>query len=139
MSKESNKQKKGKPNLMPGGIRDLVESVFNSEPTAVNNEIVPKTHENIAGTNTSEPLINSDGLVDFRSYLEEYKNTDPYERSTVYIHTELRDVLDKLKASREFKKYSLKDILNSIIHAYIVEHRDDVVKILSSNRNDILY
>lgn len=137
MSKESNnKPNTGTRMSMPGGMRGLVDKVFENKPADEPKEIVQKTQEVESGTIDKNPK-NSSELVDFRNFLEGYNAGDPYDRNTVYLTSEIKDVLDKLKASKELKKYSLKDILNSIIHAYILEHRDDVVSILNS-RNNIL-
>lgn len=140
MSKESNKKpSKGTISSMPGGMRGLVDDVFGNSKPFESKEIVQKTNDTESGTISTTPNKDGNGLVDFRNFLEGYKAVDPYDRNTVYLTSEVKDILDKLKASKELKKYSLKDILNSIIHAYIIEHKGEVVNIISSNKNDILY
>lgn len=139
MSKESNnKPKMNQTFSMPGGMRGLVDKVFDNNKPADNSEIVQKTHEPSTGTISESPEKNGNGLINFRDFLEEYKNSDPYDRNTVYLTSDVKDILDKLKASRELKKYSLKDILNSIIHAYILEHKGEVIDIITSKQNNII-
>lgn len=140
MSKESNnKPKAGQVRMVPGGMRHLVDDVFGTTHSSESNEIVQKSQENKGETISNPPVNNNgNGFVDFRDFLEEYKSCDPYDRHTVYLTTDVKDVLDKLKASKELKKYTLKEILNSIIHAYVMEHRDDMIEIISSKKNNIL-
>lgn len=140
MSKESNeKPKTGQVRMVPGGMRNLVDDVFGTARTNESNEIVQKNHENNGETISNTPVsVKENGLIDFRDFLEEYKAGDPYDRHTIYLTTDVKDVLDKLKASKELKKYTLKEILNSIVHAYVMEHRKDMIEIISSKKNNIL-
>jgi len=142
MSKESNtnpKQAGGKkfpPTGMPNGIRDLAAAVFNDTPALSPQTIVSKSDEDTNGIIV--PENNSDnGLIDFRNFLEDYRNGD-VERVAIYITPDVKDVLYRLKTARDLKKYSLKDIVNSIIHAYVLEHRAEINQILSQTKNNIL-
>lgn len=141
MSKESNNNQKNSGNKsmpvsLPGGLRDLAAHVFDKSPNTEPEKIVPKTQEDKVGTNSNQNL-NSSGLIDFRNFLEDYRNGNS-ERVAVYITPEVRDVLDRLKTADSLKKYSVKDLINSIIHAYILEHRDEIKQILSVKKNNIL-
>ena len=141
MSKESNKkQVKGMPVGIPGGMRALANSILDNTPIETSNEIVSKTKENTIETIPSSHVENSsgNGLIDFRNFLDEYSQVDPNDKFTFYVTSEIKDVLDKLKTSRILKKYTRKDILNAIIHAYIMEHKADIVEIMSTNKNNFL-
>lgn len=138
MSKESNNSKKKNPSCgLPGGIRALANSILEGSYQEESTEIVSKTQSEEIETKPTTPDKACNGLVDFRDFLEEYKNVDSQDRHTAYLTSETKDVLDKLKASKELKRYSLKEILNSIIHAYVLEHKKELVRLLS-NKNNIL-
>ena len=139
MSKESNNNQKNSGNKqvpvsMPGGLRALAADVFDKSPSSEPEKNVPKSQEEPRGTINNQNLSSS-GLIDFRNFLEDYRNGNS-ERVAVYITPEVRDVLDRLKTAESLKKYSMKDLINSIIHAYILEHREEVKQILSVKKNN---
>lgn len=139
MSKESNNNQKNSGNKqmpvsMPGGLRALAADVFDKSPNSEPERNVPKNQTDADGTNSNQNLSSS-GLFDFRNFLEDYRNGNS-ERVAVYITPEVRDVLDRLKTAESLKKYSMKDLVNSIVHAYILEHREEIKQILSMKKNN---
>ena len=125
--------------VLPGSIADLVNTVqkgVQKEATEVSpqpKQVSAPTESNNQATNREYQALKNAGVDSWNTFIElarDYKKRDG-RLATVYIDSDLKKVLDRLKSASNVKLPATA-ILSSIVARFLFEHEDEIKKLIYS-------
>ena len=125
--------------VLPGSIADLVNTVQKGvKPDAAEvrprpKQITAPTESNNQATNREYQALKNAGVDSWNTFIElarDYKKRDG-RLATVYIDSDLKKVLDRLKSASNVKLPATA-ILSSIVARFLFEHEDEIKKLIYS-------
>ena len=125
--------------VRPGSIADVVNTVQKgvktdaAEVSPQPKQVTAPTESNNQATNREYQALKNAGVDSWNTFIElarDYKKRDG-RLATVYIDSDLKKVLDRLKSASNVKLPATA-ILSSIVARFLFEHEDEIKKLIYS-------
>ena len=125
--------------VLPGSIADLVNTVQKgvktdaAEVSPQPKQVIAPTESNNQAPNREYQALKNAGVDSWNTFIElarDYKKRDG-RLATVYIDSDLKKVLDRLKSASNVKLPATA-ILSSIVARFLFEHEDEIKKLIYS-------